>query len=46
MQLSQEALQEFKQLWKADHPGQDLGDQELLELATRTITVVGLIYNG
>lgn len=44
MQLSQQALKEFKQIWEADHPKQKLTDEQALLLATKVIRIVKMVY--
>jgi hypothetical protein len=43
MKLSQQALKEFKEIWKQDHPGQALTDDQVLRLATKLMTAVRVV---
>lgn len=41
--LSQKAIEEFKEIWKAEY-GQDLSEQEAMEKAERFILLFKAIY--
>jgi len=43
MQLSKEALEEFKRIYKAEF-GEEISDQEALDKATRLINLVRIVY--
>lgn len=43
MQLSQKALKEFKQIFEAEHPGQELTDDQALLLATKVMRIVKMV---
>ncbi len=44
MQLSDEAINDFEKLWKEDHPGKEISRQDLIEIATRIMRAVHLVY--
>lgn len=46
MQITEQALKEFKELWLKDHPGQTLEQDQLLEMASRVMEAVKLIHNS
>ena len=41
--LSKKAISEFKEIWKAEY-GQDLSDKEVLDKATRFLTLFKTVY--
>jgi len=43
MQLSKEAIEEFKQIYKAEF-GEEISDQEATEKAIRLINLIRVIY--
>jgi hypothetical protein len=44
MKLTQEALKEFEKLIKEDYPNEKFTKEQILEMATRTLRVVELIF--
>ena len=44
MQLSQQALKEFREIFEADHTGQKLTDEQALLLATKVMRIVKMVY--
>ena len=44
MQLSQQALKEFREIFEADHPGQELTDEQALLLATKVMRILKMLY--
>ena len=44
MQLSQQALKEFREIFEADHRGQKLTDEQALLLATKVMRIVKMVY--
>lgn len=42
--LSQKAIKEFKALWKADHPDQEISQEELEEKAYTVMRAVKTVY--
>jgi hypothetical protein len=44
MQLSQQALKEFREIFEADHPGQELKGDQVLLLATKVMRIVKMVY--
>lgn len=44
MRLSQEALKEFEELYRQDNPNEKITREELLEMATRVLRIVELVY--
>jgi hypothetical protein len=44
MQINQQALKEFREIWEADHPGQKLTDEQALLLATKVMRIVKMVY--
>lgn len=44
MQLTEEALKEFEELWKKDHPGQHIQPKALLDMATKVLNSVKIFY--
>jgi hypothetical protein len=44
MRLSKEALQDFEAILKKKYPGRVFTDQEILDMATRVMRAVELIY--
>ncbi len=44
MQLSQQALKEFREIFEADHSGQKLTDDQVLLLATKVMRIVKMVY--
>ena len=44
MQLPQEALTEFKEIWQNDHPGQVISDEQLLNIATKVLVTFDCVY--
>jgi hypothetical protein len=43
MELSPQALKEFKEIFEADHPGQKLTDDQALLLAKKVIRIVKMV---
>ena len=43
MNLTEEAIKEFHELWQEDHPGQTLPRNELVKMAGNTLRVFELI---
>lgn len=44
MQLTREALEEFKALWMETHPDEPLSREELLTKATTVMTAVQILW--
>ena len=44
MRITTEALKEFEEIYSKDHPGESLSKEELLEMATRVLNVLEIIY--
>jgi len=44
MKLTQEALKEFEELYRQDHPNEKITKEELLEMATRVLRIVELTF--
>lgn len=44
MELTEQALKEFEQLWLEEHPGQTLTEQELLDKAARVMRAFEVVY--
>lgn len=44
MQITQEQLKQFRQIWKKDHPDQDVDSEVLAVIAQRVLLVVDVIY--
>ena len=42
--ITEEALKEFEKLWQEDHPNEKIGKEELLEVATRVLRIVEILY--
>ena len=42
--ITQEVLNEFRQLWDQDHPNEQISDEKLLEIAQRVLCAVKNIY--
>lgn len=41
---NKEALKEFEKLWREENPNKDITPEQLLEMATRVMRAVELIY--
>ncbi len=44
MQLSEQALKEFEEIWQHDHPGKILSREELFKIANKVIHIVEILY--
>ena len=44
MKITEEALKEFEALWRQDHPNEEISKAQLLEMATRVMRAVELVY--
>lgn len=44
MRITEQALSEFEALWREENPDKQIGKQELLDMATRLLHVVEIIY--
>ena len=44
MQLTDEALREFEDLYKRQNPNKEVSKEELIDMATRTMRAVKLVY--
>ena len=42
--ITNEELEELRKLWQEDHPGKEITQEQLLEMAERLITATELIY--
>jgi len=42
--ITKEELEELKKIWQEDHPGREISDEQLLEMAQRILTATEIIY--
>jgi hypothetical protein len=46
MKITQEALKEFEKMIKKDYPNEKFTKEQILEMATRTLRVVELVFKS
>jgi len=42
--ITKEELEELRKIWQEEHPGKEISDEQLLEMAQRLLTATEIIY--
>lgn len=42
--ITNEELDELKKIWQEDHPGEEISQEQLLDMAERLITATEIVY--
>ncbi len=42
--ITDEELQKLKKIWQEDHPGKEISQEQLLEMAERLLTATEIVY--